>query len=129
MAAASSRAVTAELHRLQGLRGVRPQQPPQRPTPWVAHAACRGHDPEQWMDDAPGRPTAAARAVCAACPVRAACLAHALAHDEPWGMWGGLTTRERVAHRLGLPLHDPARPYMGTRGPRKTKPSPARQAS
>ena len=51
------------------------------------------------MDDEPGRPTAAAKAVCAACPVCAACLAHALAYDEPWGIWGGLTTRERVAHR------------------------------
>ena len=76
------------------------------------------------MDDRPGLPTPAARAVCAACPVRAACLAHALAHDEPWGMWGGLTTRERVAHRLGLPMRDPARPYMGAKGPRKTRPSP-----
>ena len=57
------------------------------------------------MDDKPDSPTAAARTVCAACPVRAAspvraaCLAHALAHDEPWGVWGGLTTRERVLIR------------------------------
>jgi WhiB family redox-sensing transcriptional regulator len=80
------------------------------------------------MDDAPGLPTAAARAVCAACPVRAACLVHALAHDEPWDMWGGLTTRERVAHCLGLPVRpgEDARPYEGTYGPRKTKP-PAQQ--
>lgn len=75
------------------------------------------------MDDRPGRPTAAARAVCAACPVRRACLAHALAHDEPWGMWGGLTTRERVGRLLGLPeQEDEARPYMGANGSRKTKP-------
>jgi WhiB family redox-sensing transcriptional regulator len=68
--------------------------------PWVARAACKGHDPQEWMDDGPGLPTGAARATCAGCPVRAACLTHALAHDEPWGMWGGLTTRERVARRL-----------------------------
>jgi len=75
------------------------------------------------MDDRPGVPTAAARAVCAACPVRAACLAHALAHDEPWGIWGGLTTRERIAGRLGLPPDDDeARPFMGACGPRKTPP-------
>ncbi len=69
-----------ELHRL---RGAGPTRPDQRPRPWVAHAACRGQDPDEWMDYAPGLPSAAARAVCAACPVRAACLAHALAHDEP----------------------------------------------
>ena len=72
--------------------------------PWAGRAACQAHDPEDWMDDKPGRPTAAAGAVCGACPVRAACLAHALAHDEPWGMGGGLTTRERVAGRLALPM-------------------------
>ena len=91
--------------------------------PWAVRAACQAHDPEDWMDDRPGLPTAAARAVCAACPVRAACLAHALAYDEPWGMWGGLTARERLAGRLGLPLHEDAvRPYTGANGPRKTKP-------
>lgn len=122
------KAVTAELRRM---RQAARQQPPVPPMPWAVRAACQGHDPEDWMDDRPGLPTAAARAVCAACPVRAACLAHALAYDEPWGMWGGLTARERAAHRLGLPVpaHDDARrPYMGARGPRKTKP-PRQEAS
>ncbi len=100
MAAPQRDAVTAALQRLRGVTG------PPRPTPrtWTVDAACRGQAPAEWMDDEPGLPTAAARAVCAACPVRAACLAHALAHDEPWGMWGGLTTWECVAHRLGLPV-------------------------
>jgi WhiB family redox-sensing transcriptional regulator len=52
------------------------------------------------MDDGPGLPTGAARATYAGCPVRAACLAHTPAHDGPWGMWGVLTIRERVARRL-----------------------------
>lgn len=39
-----------------------------------------------------------AKAVCATCPVRAECLAHAIAHDERYGIWGGTTGRER---RLG----------------------------
>ncbi|RBY95767.1 hypothetical protein DQ237_11445 [Blastococcus sp. TF02-8] len=90
--------------------------------PWAVRAACQAHDPEDWMDDKPGRPTAAARAVCGVCPVRAACLTHANAYDEPWGMWGGLTTRERVGRRLGLPLPTDPRPCMGANGPRKTKP-------
>jgi WhiB family redox-sensing transcriptional regulator len=56
------------------------------------------------MDDRPDHPAAATPAVCAGCPVRAACLTHALTHDEPWGMWGGLTTRERAAPRLRQPV-------------------------
>lgn len=118
--------VTKELQRLR-----RRPQPRVPHMPWAVWAACKGHDPEDWMDDKPGRPTAAAIAVCGACPVRAACLAHALAHDEQWGMWGGLTTRERVAYRLGLPVRadDEDQPYTGALGPRKTKPSPRRAAS
>jgi WhiB family transcriptional regulator, redox-sensing transcriptional regulator len=119
--------VTAELYRLR--RAGRPQfRVP--PMPWAADAACQSHDPEQWMDDQPGRPTAAAKAVCAVCPVRTACLAHALAYDEPWGVWGGLPTGERVAYRLGLPPtdDDEDQPFMGALGPRKTKP-PSRRAS
>lgn len=50
------------------------------------------------MDDGPGLPTGAARATCAGCPVRAACLAQA--HNEAWGTWGCLTARERPARRL-----------------------------
>ena len=88
--------LTKPLQRLRGVAG------PPRPTPgaWAIEAACRGYAPDDWMDDGPGLPTGAARATCAGCPVRAICLAHALAYDEPWGMWGGLTTRERVARRL-----------------------------
>lgn len=36
-----------------------------------------------------------ARAICNACPVREACLEHALREKERWGMWGGLTPIER----------------------------------
>lgn len=36
-----------------------------------------------------------AKAVCATCPVRADCLQHALDHDERYGIWGGMTGRER----------------------------------
>lgn len=31
----------------------------------------------------------AAKRLCGDCPVRAACLADALAREEPWGVWGG----------------------------------------
>ena len=36
----------------------------------------------------------AAKAVCAACPVRTQCLEHALAVREPYGVWGGLSEHE-----------------------------------
>lgn len=112
-----TKAITSELRALRRAARTQPYIPPM---PWAKRAACQGHDPEDWMDDRPGRPTAAVRAVCSACPVRPACLAHALAYDEPWGMWGGLTARERAAHRLGLPLparDDARRPYTGKHGP------------
>lgn len=37
----------------------------------------------------------AAKEVCAGCPVRNLCLDYALDHDEDYGIWGGLTPRER----------------------------------
>ena len=35
------------------------------------------------------------KALCATCPMQAACLEWALAYPEPFGIWGGLTTQER----------------------------------
>ena len=40
---------------------------------------------------------ATAKAVCATCPVIAACRKHALAVQEPYGIWGGLSEDDRVA--------------------------------
>ena len=36
-----------------------------------------------------------AKALCASCPVRSDCLEHARTHDERYGIWGGMTGRER----------------------------------
>jgi len=38
-----------------------------------------------------------AKAVCASCPVITACRAHALAVQEPYGIWGGLSEDDRLA--------------------------------
>ena len=38
-----------------------------------------------------------AKAVCSSCPVRARCLAYAIDHQEPYGVWGGLNPDERRA--------------------------------
>ena len=65
-------------------------------TTWRKQAACRGLDVEIFYpvteDEAD---SAEAKAVCAVCPVRQACLEHALAHREREGVWGGTTERER----------------------------------
>lgn len=36
-----------------------------------------------------------AKAICAQCPVQAQCLAHALKFDELYGVWGGMSSKER----------------------------------
>jgi WhiB family redox-sensing transcriptional regulator len=63
---------------------------------WRKRAACRGIDVEIFFpesdDDAEAE---AAKGVCAVCPVRQACLEHALAQREREGVWGGTTERER----------------------------------
>ncbi len=63
---------------------------------WRRRAACRGIDVEIFFpetdDDAV---VEVAKAVCEMCPVRQACLEHALAHREREGVWGGTTERER----------------------------------
>jgi WhiB family transcriptional regulator, redox-sensing transcriptional regulator len=48
---------------------------------------CR-HDPELWFAESPAD-LEQAKQLCAQCPVRATCLSTALAHREPWGVWGG----------------------------------------
>ena len=56
--------------------------PVRRPLP------CRVEDPELWFAERPAQ-LEQAKAYCAECPVRAACLAGALDRGEPWGVWGG----------------------------------------
>lgn len=49
---------------------------------------CLSHDPDLWFAEAPDD-LERAKALCADCPVRQACLASALHRREPWGVWGG----------------------------------------
>ncbi len=61
---------------------------------WRNRAACKGIDPDIFfpVSEEDAEP---AKAICAECPVREACLEHALAHREREGIWGGFTERER----------------------------------
>lgn len=69
-------------------------RPAEDAEPWQAQALCAQTDPEAFFPDKGGS-TRAAKAVCARCPVRAECLAFALENDERFGVWGGLSERER----------------------------------
>lgn len=60
-------------------------------------ALCRGATAFMYPSSAHGVP--AAKALCAGCPVRVACLEFALAHDERHGVWGGASERQRRAMR------------------------------
>ncbi len=61
---------------------------------WQAYAQCRGTNADVFFPSLEEDPTPAKR-VCDACPVRLACLGFALRNGEKYGIWGGLTERER----------------------------------
>ncbi len=71
---------------------------------WSVHALCRATDPEIFFPPNDS-PATEARRICASCPVRRQCLAYAVAADEPFGIWGGLTTEERRNLRRQLRRH------------------------
>jgi WhiB family transcriptional regulator, redox-sensing transcriptional regulator len=66
---------------------------------WRMLAACQSIDPELFFPvSASGKSleqVTAAKAVCAACPVRQECLAFAFRTGQVHGIWGGLTAEER----------------------------------
>lgn len=61
---------------------------------WRLDAACAGYD-TSWFFPEDEDSAAEAKALCAGCPVRDACLDYAMAHREDEGIWGGLTGSER----------------------------------
>ncbi|GAB2870839.1 transcriptional regulator WblA [Myroides odoratimimus subsp. xuanwuensis] len=62
---------------------------------WTTAAACRKAQPDQLF--VRGAEQNKAKQVCAGCPVRSECLAEALDNQIEWGVWGGMTERERRA--------------------------------
>jgi WhiB family transcriptional regulator, redox-sensing transcriptional regulator len=61
---------------------------------WQERANCLGVDPDLFFPER-GASTREAKAVCRSCEVRVDCLEYALAHGEKFGIWGGLSERER----------------------------------
>jgi WhiB family redox-sensing transcriptional regulator len=80
---------------------------PSAPSPWTELAAdewrqdalCAETDPEAFFPEKGGS-TREAKRVCSGCSVRAECLESALTNDERFGIWGGLSERERRRLRL-----------------------------
>ena len=61
---------------------------------WQERAHCAQTDPEAFFPEKGGS-TREAKKVCLGCDVRGDCLEYALDHDERFGIWGGLSERER----------------------------------
>lgn len=71
---------------------------------WQERANCLNVDPDMFFP-VRGVSTSEAKAVCRACAVREECLEYALATCQKFGIWGGMSERERrrlrAARRLG----------------------------
>jgi len=61
---------------------------------WQERALCAQTDPEAFFPEKGGS-TREAKKVCQTCEVRNDCLELALMNDERFGIWGGLSERER----------------------------------
>ena len=61
---------------------------------WQADALCAQTDPEAFFPEKGGS-TRDAKKICSGCEVKAECLEYALKNDERFGIWGGLSERER----------------------------------
>jgi WhiB family redox-sensing transcriptional regulator len=61
---------------------------------WQDDAPCTQADPEAFFPEKGGS-TRPAKRVCRGCDVRAECLEYALATDQGYGVWGGMSERER----------------------------------
>ena len=70
------------------------------PGEWAEQAACKGERLPVFYPEH-GESIRAAKRICATCPVTVACLNHALAAGEAFGVWGGLGERERRQLRVG----------------------------
>ena len=64
------------------------------PLAWQVDALCAQTDPEAFFPEKGGS-TRDAKRICAGCDVRGECLDYALQNDERFGIWGGLSERER----------------------------------
>ena len=84
-----------------GVPGVRrPVEEDDNPLGWQTDALCAQTDPEAFFPEKGGS-TRDAKRICTGCVVRGQCLEYALENDERFGIWGGLSERERRKLRRG----------------------------
>lgn len=65
---------------------------------WIDEANCRGKKIEVFYPPSGRRPTEALE-LCSECCVRSDCLEYALDNHQHWGVWGGMTERQRFAEK------------------------------
>ena len=93
-----------------------PEHPHPYPEPngnWQHRGSCRGAEtsvffaPDNEPAGARRRREQTAKQICQQCPVLNECRDHALSTREPYGIWGGLTERDRARHhhRTRIPHH------------------------
>lgn len=68
---------------------------------WQDRALCAQTDPEAFFPEKGGS-TREAKKICQRCSVRTECLEYALANDERFGIWGGMSERERRRLKRGI---------------------------
>ncbi|MFN8016199.1 MAG: WhiB family transcriptional regulator [Acidimicrobiia bacterium] len=78
------------------------------PSRWQTRANCLGVDPDLFFPER-GASTREAKSVCAGCEVKGECLEYALTNGEKFGIWGGLSERERRRLRRQRALERKAR--------------------
>ena len=84
-----------------------------KPPWWHKAAACRGIDTDLFFLDR-GKPSTAARAICAGSPVQAVCLDWALDEMVACGIFGGMSERraERKRRRANVPKCPQSRSWL-----------------
>ncbi|MCN9241580.1 WhiB family transcriptional regulator [Streptomyces sp. RY43-2] len=65
---------------------------------WQEQAMCAQTGADFFFPE-PGSSVREAKRICELCPIRSACLEYALIHDERFGVWGGLSEKERLQLR------------------------------
>ena len=83
---------------VSALRGLAPSDTVSAAVPedasWKELALCAQTDPEAFFPENGGTVRDAKR-ICLSCEVQDRCLDYALSNDESFGVWGGLSERER----------------------------------
>lgn len=83
---------------------------PDEAAEWEEQALCRNiEDQTLFFPEHNNRSPAKAKRMCARCPVQSQCLESALINDERFGIWGGMTEKERLTLREKARAEYPSR--------------------